>query len=131
MSVMLLDVWRAARARSVPFSGESAGYVALGLCEMMERDPRAIDLAAIELGADGGLRFARGEPCSGERAEGIVRDMLGKLLGVASSPGPALFRAANREPGAGVEVLTTELKKALIPVNRAAARRALLRLCRE
>jgi hypothetical protein len=131
MSVMLLDVWRAARARSVPFSGESAGYVALGLCEELGRGPRAIDLQAVELCDDGALRVVAGEPCSGESAEGSVRSLLRQLLGVASSPGPALHRAAERDAGAGVDALSTELKKALIPVNRQAARRALLRLCRE
>lgn len=131
MSVMLLDVWRAARARSVPFSGESAGYVALGLCEELGRGPRAIGLQAVELCDDGALRVVTGEPCSAEQAEEAVRSVLGLLLGVASSPGPALHRAASRDSGAGVDALSTELKRALIPVNRAAARRALLRLCRE
>src|SRR6185436_2598062 len=44
---------------------------------------------------------------------------------------PALLRSGQREPQSGVDALIRELEAALIPVNRAAARRALSRLHRE
>ncbi len=131
MSVTLLDIWRAARGRSVPFSGESAGYVVLALCEETRGVPRALSLTDVELVADGSVRLMAAAPCSEAQGEKQLRALLARLLEVASSPGPSLWRAAGRASGGGVSGLAAELQKALIPFNRAAARRALLRLYRE
>jgi hypothetical protein len=131
MSVTLLDIWRAARGRSVPFSGESAGYVVLALCEETRGAPRALALSDVELGADGGVRLMAASACSEAQGETELRALLARLLEVASSPGPSLWRAAGRASTGGVSGLAVELQKALIPFNRAAARRALLRLYRE
>jgi len=131
MSVTLLDVWRAARARSVPFSGESAGFAAFVLCEATQHSPRSLTLLDAELGEDGAVRLLSNRPCSEAQAEKELRTLLGRLLEVASSPGPSLFRAAGKGGGASLGLLGEELEKALIPLNRAAARRALVRLFRE
>jgi hypothetical protein len=130
MSVTLLDIWRAARVRSVPFSGESAGYVVLALCEET-RGTRSLELADVELVSDGSVRASIASTCSEAQGEKQLRSLLGRLLEVASSPGPSLWRAAGRSSPGGAAGLATELQKALIPFNRAAARRALLRLFRE
>lgn len=131
MSITLLDIWRAARVRSVPFSGESAGYLVFGLCEEMRGAPRALMLDSVELLADGCVRVLTAPACPEAQAEKQLRALLSRLLEVASSPGPSLWRAAGRAPGGGAPGLAAELQKALIPFNRAAARRALLRLFRE
>src|SRR5690349_15403840 len=130
MSVTLLEVVRAARVRAVPFSGESAGYIALALCEDFG-SPRRVELAEVELGADGRVRLLQGSACDAEQTEQELRQLLAKLLKVSSSPGPALLRVASRVSGVGLSGLANELEKALIPLNRAASRRALLRLYRE
>lgn len=130
MSVTLLDIWRAARVRSVPFSGESAGYVVLALCEET-RGTRALELADVELVADGSVRLIASNPCAEAEGEKQLRALLSRLLEVASSPGPSMWRAAGRSTPGGASGLASELQKALIPFNRAAARRALLRLFRE
>jgi hypothetical protein len=130
MSVTLLDIWRAARVRSVPFSGESACYVVLALCEET-RGTRSLELADVELVSDGSVRASVASACSEAQGEKQLRSLLGRLLEVASSPGPSLWRAAGRSSPGGAAGLATELQKALIPFNRAAARRALLRLFRE
>src|SRR5207344_741005 len=49
----------------------------------------------------------------------------------SGSQTPALGAAARRKPGAGLRALVEEIEAALIPVNRAAGRRALARLARE
>src|SRR6185503_20849507 len=54
-----------------------------------------------------------------------------KLLDASGSGTPALTAAAKRKPGNGLPALVEELEAALIPVNRAAGRRALARLARE
>lgn len=131
MSVTLLDIWRAARARSVPFSGESAGYVTLALCEEMRGLPRAPELADVELASDGSVRLMSAAKAGTEQCEKQLRALLARLLEVASSPGPALWRAAGRNGAGSAGGLASELQKALIPCNRAAARRGLLRLYRE
>ncbi len=131
MSVTLLEVWRAARARSVPFSGESAGFAALALCEATQHSPRSLALTDAELGEDGTVRLLSSRTCSQQQADKEIRTLLGRLLEVSSSPGPSLFRVAGRGGGTSLPGLADEIEKALIPLNRAAARRALVRLHRE
>ncbi len=131
MSVTLLEVWRAARARAVPFSGETAGFLGLALCEEVQSAPRRFQLGDVELAADGSVRLHSPGAADAAQAELELRALLARLLEVASSPGPALFRAAGRAEPRGLGALDVELRQALIPFNRAAARRALLRLYRE
>ena len=58
-------------------------------------------------------------------AEASVRAILQKLLEASGSSTPALAAAAKRKPVSGLPALVEELEAALIPVNRAAGRRAL------
>lgn len=131
MSASLLTVWRAARARAVPFAGESAGYVILLACEELLHSPRNVGLTSVVLEGDGAIRVLGAEPAEETLAESQLRSVLARLLEVASSPGPGLFRVASRPSCGSLKALAAELEKALIPVNRAAARRALTRLHRE
>ncbi len=70
------------------------------------------------------------DPLGGD-AEGSIRAILTRLLEASGSQTPALASAARRRPSAGLGTLVEELEAALIPVNRAAGRRALARLARE
>jgi hypothetical protein len=80
---------------------------------------------------DGAVRLLGGIPADDATAESDLRELLGGLLSSASSSTAGLQRARRRAAGAGVGALLRELERALIPVNRAAARRALARLARE
>jgi hypothetical protein len=131
MSVSLLTVWRAARARAVPFTGESAAYLVLLACEEQTFAPRSVDLSNIGLDEAGGVQLRGREPSDDARAERELRQLLAQLLEVTSSPGIALVRAASRPCCGSLAAFGAELTKALIPFNRAAARRALNRLYRE
>src|SRR4051812_9927683 len=131
MSVTLSEVKRAARAHRAPLAGESAGYLVLALADQVLSAPRLIDAGDIQLTDDGGLRVLRGEASSEIDAELSLRRALDGLLLVASSGSAALMRAGRRVSPVGLSGLVRELEAALIPVNRAAARRALARLQRE
>ena len=131
MSVTLLEVLLAARARAVPLPAESAGYLVLSLSEKAVQAPRRIELSAVELDADGAVQILAGEAVAAEPLEQALRKALSELLTVASSPGPSLLRAAARPATGQLEAFVGELERALVPVNRTAARRALVRLCRE
>jgi hypothetical protein len=60
-----------------------------------------------------------------------LRQALAELLKVASPAGPSLARAASRAAAGDLPFFVAELERALVPVNRTAARRALQRLGRE
>src|SRR5690606_11480593 len=93
--------------------------------------PRTVRAGSAELGEDGGVRLLAGEPASDSEAERQLRALLAELLQAASSLTPALVRASRQVPLSGLAGFVAELESALIPVNRAAGRRALARLARE
>jgi hypothetical protein len=64
-------------------------------------------------------------------AELDLRQLLASLVALSQSTPPALKAAAERGSGGGLGGLASELLAALIPLNHAAARRALARLYRE
>ncbi len=135
MTVSLLEIIAAARARLAPLAAESAGYLVLGVADHVASAPRVTGPEWVELSSDGLVRLARGEaseaPEGGPSPERSLRRLLAQTLEVSSSVGPALRRAAERADDVGLATLVRELETALIPVNRAAARRALSRLYRE
>src|SRR5690606_21193375 len=100
-------------------------------CEELDRLPRHVALETVVLDEHGALHARAREASTPLDAERALRDVLARLLEVASSPGPALVRAASRAPAGNVATLAFELEKALVPLNRTAAQRALLRLYRE
>ncbi len=132
MTVSLLEILAAARAHVAPLAAESAGYLLLAVADHVALAPRAVSAEDVELLQDGTVRLrsrrGTGEDASVERG---VRELLTRALSVSSSVGPALRRASERRDEAGLPALVRELENALIPVNRAAAKRALARLYRE
>src|SRR6478752_1481536 len=131
MSVTLSEVKRAARAHRAPLAGESAGYLVLAIADQVLQAPRLVLPADVQPTEEGALRVMSGRASSDDDAELSLRRALDQLLLVASSGSAALTRASRRTAPTGLASLVRELEAALIPVNRAAARRALSRLHRE
>lgn len=131
MSVSLSEVLAGAEAQAVPLSAECAGYLVLAAADQAALSPRRVQPGEVCLLDDGAVRLLGGVPADDATAEGDLRELLGGLLSSASSTTAGLMRARRRAAGAGVGALLRELERALIPVNRAAARRALARLARE
>ena len=131
MNVTLSEVKRAAKAHRAPLAGESAGYLVLAIADQVLSAPRLVDATDIQLTEDGALRVLSGRASSEAEAELSLRRALDQLLLVASSGSAALTRASRRTAPIGLSGFVRELEAALIPVNRAAARRALARVQRE
>jgi hypothetical protein len=131
MSVSLSEVLAGAEAQAVPLSAECAGYLVLAAADQAALSPRRVQPGEVCLLDDGAVRLLGGMPADDATAERDLRELLGGLLSSASSTTAGLVRARRRAPGAGVGALLRELERALIPVNRSAARRALARLARE
>jgi hypothetical protein len=128
-SITLDDVFTVVQAKRVPLAPELAGYLALEIAEGADAgcdvDPRTVFI-----GEEGTVGLVRPKSASGN-AEASIRALLARLLDVSGSQTPALASASKRRPGTGLPSLVEELEAALIPVNRAAGRRALARLARE
>lgn len=131
MSVTLCEVRRAARAHRAPLAGESAGYLVLAIADQVLNAPRLVRAEQVQLSEGGALRVLSGQASSEAEAELSLRQVLEQLLSIASSGSAALTRASRRTVPLGLSSLVHELEAALIPVNRAAARRALARVHRE
>ncbi len=131
MNVSVAEVLAGAAVRAVPLSAECAGYLVLAAADQVARAPRRVEPGDVLLDEDGAIRVASGRAAEGDAAEGDLRAVLDSLLLRASAPTAGLLRASRRAAGAGVDALVRELETALIPVNRAAARRSLARLERE
>ena len=131
MSVKLHEVMSAAHQRAAALAAEVAGYLALGAADQIAGAPRRVGWDDVLLMDDGSVRIGGGTPVDDAEAERVLREILGLMLLEASSVTPSLLRAAHKPHGAGVDALIRELEAALIPVNRAAARRALSRLHRD
>jgi hypothetical protein len=136
-SVTLDEVFQVVNAKRVPVAAELAGYLALEIAEGASAGHGAdfdIDPRAVYIGDEGSValvRPRRDAPAGPGDMEAGVRSILARLLDASGSKTPALGQVASRPSGAGLAVLVEELENALIPVNRAAGRRALARLARE
>ncbi len=131
-SVTLEDVFTVVEAKRVPLAPELAGYLALEIADGTDAGSGNVDPKTVFISEEGTVALVRPkkDPITGE-AEASVRALLNKLLDASGSGTPALTTAAKRKPGNGLPALVEELEAALIPVNRAAGRRALARLVRE
>jgi len=131
-SVTLDEVFAVVSAKRVPLAPELAGYLALEIAEHADPSGGDVDPKGVLIGEEGTVALiqpkrqgARGD------AEASIRAALGRLLEAGGSQTPSLFAASRRKSGLGLPGLAEELEAALIPVNRAAGRRALARLARE
>jgi hypothetical protein len=131
-SVTLDDIFAVVQSKRVPLAAELAGYLALEIAEGADPLGGDVDALRVYVGEEGSVALVkhRRESVSGD-AERSVRTILYRLLEASGSQTPALAAAAKRKPNGGLPALSMELEAALIPVNRAAGRRALARLARE
>jgi hypothetical protein len=131
MSVTIEEIVRAARAKMTAVTGETAGYLVLGIADGASDEPGAFDPNGVVLMEDGSLVRSRAPSGVDTLPVAGLRDLLSRLLAFGPPPAPALQRVAGRASLTPVRALVTELEAALIPVNRSAARRALARLHRD
>lgn len=132
--VTLDEVFAAASARAASLVPETSGYLALAIGDATSRLPLLHDDRALMLTTEGGMSASRrGDVVTPEKAARAMRDTLARLLAVSSGTMPGLTAAARPrdESARGVDAVIEEIEAALIPVNRAAAQRALARLSRE
>lgn len=117
--------------KRVPLAPELAGYLALEIAEGADDTDGDVDPRSVYIAEEGTVALVkRRDPPAGD-PEGSIRAILGRLLEASGSKTPALTAAARRRSMRNLRVLSEELEAALIPVNRAAGRRALARLARE
>ena len=128
-SVTLDDVLAVVAAKRVPLAPELAGYLTLEIAEGPAAREGEVDPRGVFVGEEGTVAVVRSKR-EGD-AEASIRALLAKLLEASGTQTPALAAAARKRAGGGVPALVEELEAALIPVNRAAGRRALARLTRE
>jgi hypothetical protein len=133
--VTLDEVFAAAAGRAASIVPETSGYLALALGDATSRASFAIEERSVLLTTEGSVTIGRrGAMQSPQQAAEGLRSILARLLSFATgSAMPALSNAARarEESDRGVDAVVHEIEAALIPVNRAAARRALARLARE
>jgi hypothetical protein len=132
--VTLDEVFAAASLRAASLVPETSGYLALAIGDATSRLPLSHDDRALLLTTEGGMSSTRrGDVVTPEKAAKAMRDVLARLLAVSSGTMPGLAAAARprEESPRGIDAVIEEIEAALIPVNRAAAQRALARLSRE
>jgi hypothetical protein len=131
-SVTLEELLSVATAKRVPLAAELAGYLLLEMIEHVDPNGGNLDMKSIFVGEEGSVVVTRSPlAAASSNVEASLREVLGKLLDASSSHAPALAATAKRTAGAGLSALTEEIETGLIPINRAAGRRALGRLARE
>ena len=131
-SVTLDELLNVVSSKRVPLAPELAGYLVLEIAEHADPQGGDVDSQSVYVGEEGTVALVkpRRDRPRGD-AETSVRAILGKLIEASGSQTPALAAASKRATGPGLRALADELEAALIPVNRAAGRRALARLARE
>jgi hypothetical protein len=134
-SVTLDEVFTVLGTRRVPLAPELAGYLVLEIAEHADPNGGAVDPKAVFVSEEGTVALVKprrdARDGAGDHAEASIRAMLVRLLEASGSQTAALAAAGKRKTPAGLPSLAEELETALIPVNRAAGRRALARLARE
>jgi hypothetical protein len=131
-SVTLDAVFTVIGTKRVPLAPELAGYLVLEIAEHADPTGGDVDPRSVFIGEEGTVALVKPkrEGASGN-AEASIRAILHRLLDASGSLTPSLAASSKRKSGAGLPALAEELETALIPVNRAAGRRALARLARE
>ncbi len=133
-TVTLLEIVAAARGRHASLVPESAGYLVLGVGQASGGLPLRVEPACVLLNTEGVVSFAGPkQQLADDLCARRLRTILATLLDASQGSGAALH-AALSAPEIGPAELTALYKtvaKALIPLNRSAAKRALARLARE
>lgn len=131
MDISLDRVLEAARARRATLTPEVAGYVMLLAAQQLAAERSQVSAQSVHLDETGDVLVKRASAASELDVEAMLRELLGALIAVCSSPPPAIVAVAERGPSGDLRGLVAELSAALIPINHSAAHRALARLYRE
>ncbi|MBK8254275.1 MAG: hypothetical protein IPK82_16605 [Polyangiaceae bacterium] len=130
--VSLEEVFAAVGARAASLVPETSGYLALAVADATSRLPYVSEDRAVLLTVDGAVMVPRKGPIASPPDAGkALRDVLRRLLSTSAGSMPGLAAAARPREEVDVERVVSDIEAALIPVNRAAAKRALARLARE
>jgi hypothetical protein len=131
MDISLDRVLEAARERRATLTPEVAGYVILLAAQQLGAERSPVSARSVLLDETGGVHVERAAAVSELDIETALRELLGALIAVCSSPPPAIVAVAERGAAGDLRGLIAELSAALIPINHSAAHRALARLYRE
>ena len=132
VSITLDDVFAVVQNKRAPLAPELAGYLALEIAEGADGKGGDVDPRSVYIADEGTVALVRPKrDAAVGNAEASIRSILGRLLEASGSQTPALAAASRRKATGNLGALVEELEAALIPVNRAAGRRALARLARE
>jgi hypothetical protein len=131
MEIALSAVTEAGRSRMAAVTAEVGAHVVLLAAQQVLPGPFHVTADSVLLSDTGEVRLLPLPAASPHEVELELRQLLAGLLALAPAAPPALKAAAERGSGGGLEALEAELHAALIPINHAAARRALARLFRE
>lgn len=131
MEITLDRVIDAARQRRAALTAEAAGYVVLLVLQQVAVRPCPVAPELVLLTSTGEVRIEPGPVVSARDVEAELRRLLAALLALSQSAPPALHAAGERGAAGDLAALESELLAALIPLNHAAAGRALARLYRE
>jgi hypothetical protein len=131
MDISIDLVVEAARRRLAALTPEVVGYVVLLAAQRLAPRPSRVSPVSVFLTESGDVHV-RPEPTASElEVEAALRGLLAILLELSPSPAPAITAVAEARPNGSLQAFTAELSAALIPINHAAAHRALARLYRE
>jgi hypothetical protein len=131
MFTSLETVVEAARQRLAALTPEVAGYVVLLATQRLGPRPTQVSLRLVLLTEGGDVQIQAESAASELEVETGLRGVLAILLALSPSPVPAISAVAEGPCNGSLSGLLAELSAALIPINHAAAHRALARLYRE
>lgn len=131
MEIALSAVTDAGRSRMAAVTAEVGAHVVLLAAQQVAPHPFHVTAESVLLSDTGDVRLLPLAPATSVEVELELRQLLAGLLTLAPAAPPAFKTAAERGAGGGLDALEAELHAALIPINHAAARRALARLFRE
>lgn len=122
------------RERDVRLAYEIGAFVVFEACEAVLSQPRAIRALDVWVSPEGATRVAQGTPADDAGAAGALAELLAAVLVVAGQEVPGMLMHlvdVTRARQLGLAGYRDELEAALVPLNRAAARRVLARQLRE
>lgn len=131
MDLTLSRVVEAARQRRAAVTAEVGGYIVLLLLQLQASGPRRVAPELVGLTAAGEVELAPSPAAERREVEAALRGLLASLLTLSQSAPPALRATSERSAVGDLAAFEAELTAALIPINHAAARRALARVFRE
>lgn len=132
--ISLARVIELCRERDVRLAYEIGAFVVFEACEAVLPQPRAIRASDVWVSPEGATRVAPGTPADDMGAAGALAELLAAVLVVAGQEVPGMLMHlvdVSRARQLGLAGYRDELEAALVPLNRAAARRVLARQLRE